>query len=114
MAKIARGEATSESGQSRHFGRLPAPSDSEAGRLEGWRLARPSPAADRWRRPAASHLFSSYSGSGSRRRDTYLHETTRLSVDEISPKDRICPPSILSPADLGDTRHSPGHFRPAA
>jgi transcriptional regulator GlxA family with amidase domain len=44
----------------------------------------------------------------------YLLETTRLSVDEIARKVGYAEPSTLRRLIRRDTRHSPGHFRPAA
>jgi transcriptional regulator GlxA family with amidase domain len=44
----------------------------------------------------------------------YLLETTRLSVDEIARKIGYAEPSTLRRLIRRDTRHSPGHFRPAA
>lgn len=44
----------------------------------------------------------------------YLLETTRLSVDEIARKIGYAEPSTLRRLIRRDTKHSPGHFRPAA
>jgi transcriptional regulator GlxA family with amidase domain len=44
----------------------------------------------------------------------YLLETTRLSVDEIARKVGYAEPSTLRRLIRRDTKHSPGHFRPAA
>ena len=44
----------------------------------------------------------------------YLLETTRLSVDEISRQVGYAEPSTLRRLIRRDTKHSPGHFRPAA
>jgi transcriptional regulator GlxA family with amidase domain len=43
-----------------------------------------------------------------------LLETTRLSVDEIARKVGYAEPSTLRRLIRRDTKHSPGHFRPAA
>jgi transcriptional regulator GlxA family with amidase domain len=44
----------------------------------------------------------------------YLLETTRLSVEEISRRVGYAEPSTLRRLIRRDTKHSPGHFRPAA
>ena len=44
----------------------------------------------------------------------YLLETTRLSVDEIARQVGYSEPSTLRRLIRRDTKHSPGHFRPAA
>ncbi|MGH6641795.1 MAG: GlxA family transcriptional regulator [Bradyrhizobium sp.] len=44
----------------------------------------------------------------------YLLETTRLPVDEIARQVGYAEPSTLRRLIRRDTRHSPGHFRPAA
>ncbi|MDO8290127.1 MAG: helix-turn-helix domain-containing protein [Parvibaculum sp.] len=44
----------------------------------------------------------------------YLLETTRLSVDEIARQVGYAEPSTLRRLIRRDTKHSPGHFRPAA
>lgn len=44
----------------------------------------------------------------------YLLETTRLPVDEIARKVGYAEPSTLRRLVRRDTKHSPGHFRPAA
>ena len=44
----------------------------------------------------------------------YLLETTRLSVDEIARQVGYAEPSTLRRLMRRDTKHSPGHFRPAA
>ena len=44
----------------------------------------------------------------------YLLETTRLSVDEIARKVGYAEPSTLRRLIRRDTKHPPGHFRPAA
>ncbi|KRQ93103.1 GlxA family transcriptional regulator [Bradyrhizobium valentinum] len=44
----------------------------------------------------------------------FLLETTRLSVDEIARRVGYAEPSTLRRLIRRDTKHSPGHFRPAA
>ena len=44
----------------------------------------------------------------------YLLETTRLSVEEIARRVGYAEPSTLRRLIRRDTKHSPGHFRPAA
>jgi len=44
----------------------------------------------------------------------YLLETTRLPVDEIARRVGYAEPSTLRRLIRRDTKHSPGHFRPAA
>lgn len=44
----------------------------------------------------------------------YLLETTRLSVDEIARRVGYAEPSTLRRLIRRDTKHAPGHFRPAA
>jgi transcriptional regulator GlxA family with amidase domain len=47
-------------------------------------------------------------------RARYLLETTRVSVDEIARQVGYAEPSTLRRLIRRDTKHSPGHFRPAA
>jgi transcriptional regulator GlxA family with amidase domain len=47
-------------------------------------------------------------------RARYLLETTRLSVEEIARRVGYAEPSTLRRLIRRDTKHSPGHFRPAA
>ena len=44
----------------------------------------------------------------------FLLETTRLSVDEIARRVGYAEPSTLRRLIRRDTKHPPGHFRPAA